>query len=136
MLAALCFTVVLLVTTAYFIMGSVPLLVLKHDTALDSRFVRSFFSTYYLAAMLTAAATAVSYAIAGRPAFATGAVGLAILAAALRRWVIAKMDALQTQIESGNADAISGFRRTHITAILINLAQLVVVVWSLTAFKL
>ena len=84
MLAALCFTVVLLVTTAYFVMGSVPLLVLKHDTALDSRFVRSFFSTYYLAAMLTAAATAVSYAIAGRPAFATGAVGLAILAAALR----------------------------------------------------
>ena len=136
MFAALCFTVALLVTTAYFLMGSVPLLVLKHDTPRDSRFVRSFFNTYYLAAMFTAAATAVSYAIAGRPAFATGAAGLAVLAAALRRRVIAKMDALQTQIQAGNTDAIPGFRRTHITAILINLAQLVVIVWSLTAFKL
>ena len=136
MFAALCFTVALLVTTAYFLMGSVPLLVLKHDTPRDSRFVRSFFNTYYLAAMFTAAATAVSYAIAGRPAFATGAAGLAVLAAALRRRVIAEMDALQTQIQAGNTNAIPGFRRTHITAILINLAQLVVIVWSLTAFKL
>lgn len=136
MLCALCFTVALLVTTAYFIMGSVPLLVLQHDTPLDSSFVRSFFSTYYLAAMVTATATAVSYAIAGRPAFATGAVALVMLAATLRRTVIAKMDALQSRIQSGNAEAISSFRRTHITAILINLAQLVVIVWSLATFKL
>jgi hypothetical protein len=135
MLAALCFTVALLVITAYFLMGSVPLLVLKHDTALDSRFVRSFFNTYYMLAMVTATATAVSYAIAGRPAFATGAAGLAILASVLRRRVIDKMDALRTQIQTGNADAIPDFRRTHITAILINLAQLVVIVWSLTALK-
>lgn len=41
------FTVALLVTTAYFLLGSVPLLVLKHDTPLDSRFLRGCFNTYY-----------------------------------------------------------------------------------------
>ena len=40
---ALFFTVVLLVTTAYFIMGGIPLLILAHDTPLDGRFVRRFF---------------------------------------------------------------------------------------------
>ena len=62
MFAALFFTVALLVTTAYFIMGSIPLLVLKHDTPLDARFVRGFFNLYYVAAFITASATAVSFA--------------------------------------------------------------------------
>jgi len=134
-LAALFFTVALLVTTAYFLLGSIPLLVLKHDTPLDSRFIRGFLNTYYLVAMLTAAATAASYAIAGRLGFATGAAGLAILAATLRKRVIPKMDALHAQIQMSNTDAIPGFRRTHIIAILINLAQLVVIVWGLIAFS-
>ena len=136
LIAALVFTVVLLVVTAYFIMGSVPLLILKHDTPLDSRFVRSFFNTYYLAAISAASATAVSYAFAGRLAFAAGAASLALLAALLRGRVIPKMDSLQAQIQVSGTDAIAGFRRTHLTAILINLAQLVVIVWSLTALSL
>ena len=136
LIAALVFTVVLLIVTAYFIMGSVPLLILKHDTPLDSRFVRSFFNTYYLAAISAASATAVSYAFAGRLAFAAGAASLALLAALLRGRVIPKMDSLQAQIRVSETDAIAGFRRTHLTAILINLAQLVVIVWSLTALSL
>ena len=84
MYAALFFTVALLVTTAYFLMGSVPLLILKHDTPLDSRFVRGFFNTYYLAAMFTVTGTSLSCAFAGRSAFAIGAAMLAILAAILR----------------------------------------------------
>ena len=59
MIAALLFTVALFVTTAYFIMGSIPLLVLKHDTPLDARFVRGFFNTYYVAAVVTASATSI-----------------------------------------------------------------------------
>ena len=73
---ALFFTVALLVTTAYFMMGSLPLLILKHDTPVDARFIRGFFSVYFGAAMFTAAGTAVSYEFLGRPAFATGAVTL------------------------------------------------------------
>jgi hypothetical protein len=45
------------------------------------------------------------------------------------------MEALGSQIQSGGTDAIPGFRRTHVFAILVNLAQLVLIVWSLTAFS-
>src|SRR6478609_4503284 len=133
MLAALGFTVALLVTTAYFIMGSIPLLVLKHDTPLDARFVRGFFNVYYVAAFVCASATAVSYAFANRPGIAAGAATLAMIAIVLRNKVIPKMDALGSQIQSNYMDAIPGFRRTHVTAILINIAQLVAIVWSLIA---
>jgi len=136
LIAALFFTVALLVTTAYFLMGSVPLLILKHDTPMDSRFVRGFFNTYYLAVMFTASATAVSYAFSARPAVAVGAAALALLAAILRRKVIPKMDSLRAQIQVGEASAIAAFRRIHVAAILINLAQLVLIVWSLIAASL
>lgn len=136
MQAALFFTVALMVTTAYFFMGAIPLLILKHDTPVDGRFVRGFFNTYYLAAMVTATGTAVSYAFAGRFAFAVGAAALAVLALVLRGDIIGKMDHLRAQIESDNYRAIPSFRKTHLTAILINLVQLVVIVWSLTTLKL
>lgn len=134
MFAALGFTVALLVTTAYFIMGSIPLLILKHDSPLDARFVRGFFNIYYVAAFVSAAATAVSYALAGRFGVALGAAALALLAMVLRKKVIPRMDSLGAEIESNYMDAIPGFRRTHITAILINVGQLALIVWSLIAF--
>lgn len=136
LVVALFFTVALLVTTTYFLLGSVPLLILKHDTPLDSRFVRGFFNIYYLAAMFTASATAVSYAIAGWQILAAGAAALALLAALLRRKVIPKMDSLRAQMQVGETSAIPGFRRTHVAAILINLAQLVLIVWSLITVSL
>jgi len=136
LIAALFFTVAMLVTTAYFLLGSVPLLILKHDTPLDARFVRGFFNTYYLAAMVTASAAAVSYAFAERLAFAIGAAALALLATILRRRIIAQMDSLRPRIQVGGTDAIPGFRRTHVSAILVNLAQLVFIVWSLTTLPL
>jgi hypothetical protein len=135
-IAALFFTVALLVTTTYFILGSIPLLVLKHDTPLDARFVRGFFNIYYRAAIVTASATAISYALAGRPALAAGAAGLAMLAVVLRKKVIPKMDALGAEIQSRPMDAIPGFRKTHLAAIAINIGQLAAIVWSLTVERL
>lgn len=135
MFAALFFTVALLVTTAYFLMGSLPLLVLTHDTPLDARFVRGFFNLYYVTAFATASATAISFLFAGRPGIAAGAAALALIAVVLRKKIIPKMDALGTQIQSNYMEAIPGFRRTHITAILINLAQLVAIVWTLISLS-
>lgn len=133
LIAALVFTVALLVTTAYFLMGSVPLLILKHDTTMDSRFVRGFFNTYYLAVLFTASATAVCYGLSGRHTVAVGAAALALLGVVLRRTIIPKMDALRPLIQSGERHAIATFRRIHVVAMLINLAQLVLIVWSLIA---
>lgn len=67
LIAAMFFTVALLVTTAYFITGSIPLLVIKHDTPLDARFVRGFFHVYYVCAFATASATAIRFALAALP---------------------------------------------------------------------
>ena len=44
---AIVFTVALMVITAYFLMGGLPLLILKHDVPLDARFIRGFFQIYY-----------------------------------------------------------------------------------------
>jgi hypothetical protein len=136
LIAALFFTVALLVTSAYFILGSIPLLILKHDTPLDARFVRGFFSIYYTAAIVTAGATSVSYALAARTAFATGAGVLTVPAFFLRKQVIPKMDALGARMQVNAMDAIPGIRKTHVTAIAINIAQLVAIVWGLTTLRL
>jgi hypothetical protein len=135
LIAALFFTVALLVTTAYFFLGSVPLLVLKHDTPKDARFVRGFFNTYYLGVMFTAGATAVCYAFAERAVLAAGAAGLALLAATLRAKVIPRMEFLGAEIQAGVIEAIRKFRRAHWFAILVNLAQLVLIIASLVAFS-
>mgnify|MGYP003583480053 CR=1 FL=1 len=135
MFAALFFTVALLVTTAYFIMGSVPLLILKHDTPLDARFVRAFFNVYYKAAFGTAAATAVSYALAHRFGIAIGAAVLAWVAVLLRRKILPRMDSLGAQIQSNDLNAIPGFRKTHLAAIAINIAQLAAIVWCLVVLS-
>ena len=136
LVVALVFTVILLVITAYFLMGSMPLLILKHDTPLDARFVRGFFNTYYVAATYAAGATSLSYAVAGRFVFAAGAAGLAVVTIFLRRTVMQRMDSLRAELHANAASAIAAFRRTHLAAILANLAQLALIVWSLVALPL
>jgi len=74
------FTVVLLVTTAYFLLGGLPLLVLAHDVPLDARFIHSFFNLYYKAAFWAALGAAVSHALWGR----------LVLAGAQQRWWVCR----------------------------------------------
>jgi hypothetical protein len=136
LIVALVFTVILMVITAYFLMGSVPLMILKHDTPLDARFVRGFFNTYYVAATYAAGATSLSYAVAGRFVFAAGAAGLVVLTIFLRRSVMQRMDSLRAELQADATSAIAAFRRTHLAAIVANLAQLAVIVWSLVALPL
>ena len=131
---ALFFTVALLVVTAYFLLGSVPLLILKHDNPMDSKFIRSFYLTYYKIALFVATAATASFAIAGRPAFAAGAATIAIVTWVLRRRFIPMMDELGTQIRSEDLIAIPAFRKIHKSAILINLTQLMAILGSLGFF--
>ena len=128
---ALMATVVLLVWMGFFMMGSLPLLVLAHDTPLDARFIRGLFNVYYLAVVPTASAAALSYAWTGRPVFAAGMGAIAALAFALRRWVIIpRMDVLRETIPALNASILQ-FRRLHIAGMLLNAVQLAAVVGAL-----
>jgi hypothetical protein len=132
--AALFFTVALLMVTAYFFLGSVPLLILKHDNPVDAKFIQAFYSTYYRIAFFTALGAMVSYALSARPGFATGAAAIAVVAWVLRRKFLPKMALLESQIQVDEAAAIPVFRKIHKTAISINLVQLVGIVGSLGSF--
>lgn len=129
---ALFFTVALLAVTAYFLLGSVPLLVLKHDNPVDASFIRSFYTTYYRIALITALGTAICYALAGRTALALGASGIALLTLLLRARFIPMMDQLAPQIQANEAFAIPAFRQLHKSAILINTGQLLAILGSLS----
>jgi hypothetical protein len=127
---ALIFTVALLLTTAYFILGGLPLLVLKHDVPLDAQFIRAFFSVYYKAAFWTSLGACVSYALWGRFGFAAGAAALTVLAVFLRRRLLPAMHKVATRIEANDVEAIQHFRRVHAMALLANVGQMVLVVWG------
>lgn len=134
-LALFC-TVVLLAVNAYFLMGSVPLLILRHDVPMDAQFVRAFFATYFRIAGVAAVLTALSFLWAHRPVLAACAGGLAVLTVTLRRLFIPRMDALRPRLQAGEALAIPRFRRLHLLAILATLAQLVATVWTLVAVSI
>ena len=131
LIIALIATVALFATTAYFLFGSVPLLVLQHDTPMDARFVRGFFNAYYRTVAGAAGVAAAGYAIAGRLPIGVGAAALAVLALALRHLFIPRMEALGAEMQEAGALAISKFRRIHIAAIAINFLQLVTIVTTL-----
>lgn len=136
MYGSLFFTVALLVTSAYFLMGGLPLLILKHDVALDARFVRGFFNVYCKASFWTALGACLSYALWGRWAFAAGAAAFVGIALGVRKALLPAMQAMGAQIEANAAGAIVQFRRLHVAVLLLNLAQLVVLVWSITRLSL
>ncbi len=131
---ALLFTVALLAITAYFLLGSVPLLILKHDNPVDSRFIRSFYITYFRMAFVAAVGTAASYAMAARLPFAAGAAAIAILTLVLRAHLIPRMDQLGSRIQGDEPLAIPEFRKMHKSAILINTVQLMAILGSLGLF--
>ena len=132
--AALLFTVALLAVTAYFLLGSVPLLALKHDDPVDAKFIQSFYDTYYRIAFIVALGTTVSFALSSRPLFAAGAAVITVLAWVLRRKIIPWMDALGTPGPENDKASIPVFRKVHKRAILINLVQLVAIVSSLGSY--
>src|SRR4051794_24544798 len=105
--AALFFTVALLVTTAYFLMGGVPLLILKHDTPMDAWFIRRFFTIYYKSVFYAAIGAAASYALSGHFGFAIGTAAIGLVTAALRRRLIPAMELIGGQIQEDGAGAIA-----------------------------
>ena len=133
---ALASTVVLLVVMSYFMLGSLPLLVLEHDTPLDANFIRGFFHLYYRIVPPAAAIAAVAYAIAGQPAFCAGMVVLLVLVLLARRHILPRMDALRASMTPGDAGGISRFRSLHKRGMLLNAVQVIALGVSLVWLKL
>ena len=136
LIVALISTVALLVWMGFFMMGSLPLLVLKHDTPLDSRFIRGLFNVYYVAIMITAAMGALSYALAGRFAIALVFACVATLGFAGRYWIVSRMDSVRSTMTADDSFAIQRFRRLHILGMLINVALLASYCFGMTQVSL
>ncbi len=132
--AALFSTIPLLLCMGYFFMGSLPLLILKHDTPMDSRFIRGFFKTYYVAVMCAATIPAVAFALVGQLAFSAAMLAIVALALFLRKKILPYMDGLRIRIESEDSSAITDFRRIHIAGMAVNFVQLAVLIWGLFHF--
>ena len=124
--------VVLLFPMGVFMLTTPALLILKHDTPTDARFIRGLFNLYYVAVMTVALAGAAGNALAGRPAVAAAMAGLALFVYGVRRWVISRMDQQRDAIARGEPMAVSRFRRLHIGGMLVNVVQLGIAVWGLT----
>ncbi|HMS06648.1 MAG TPA: hypothetical protein PKD73_12795 [Burkholderiaceae bacterium] len=134
---ALLLTVVLIVITTYFLLGGLPLLILKHETPVDASFIRSFFTWYYRVAIVAAIAAAVAYASADRWFFAIGTGAIAVIALRLRGKLLPAMDQMGARIHTaGESVAVRHFRHLHVTALTINFLQLVVLIWGVTRIAL
>lgn len=123
--------VALLFPMLFFTFASPPLLILKHDTPQDARFVRGLFHHYYTVVTIAASAGALAQIAMGHFGPAVAMAGVAALAFSLYRWLIPRMDALREPINRGDAAAIAQFRRLHIMGMLINVVQVAVVAWGL-----
>lgn len=124
--------VVLLFPMGFFALASPPLLVLKHDTPLDGRFVRSMFNLYYVVVMTIAALAAAGCAAVGHLllAFAMGLVLAFVFA--LRLWMVSGFDRLRAEIAAGAAGAVKRFKRWHLAGMVVNVFQIAAVAWGLT----
>ena len=65
-----------------------------------------------------------------RPVFAVGAIAIAGFALTVRRWLLQRMDAELQARDAGVATAVGQLRALHVQAMLINAAQLAIVLAS------
>lgn len=113
-------TVALLISMGFLVLGSVPLLILKHDKPLDAHFIRCVFNTHYVASAGIAAIAASSHALAGHAAMTLFTLLFAGWALIGKRRIVGGMDALRRARHTRGAMEVSRFRRLHITGIAVN----------------
>jgi len=129
---ALVSTVLLLMSLGFSVLGSTPLLILKHDVAMDSRVVRQVFHYCYRLVTVVAVVGSAAYAFAGRPLLSAAIGGVAIVAIAMHHWLLTRMDSLRATMHDGDTAALSRFRKLHITGIAVNATQLVAMGFATT----
>ena len=123
---------VLLFAMGFFMLASPPLLILKHDTPVDGRFIRGLFNLYYLSVMTIAAVGAAGCALMGQGTVALAMGGLVVFVFAVRLWVVSQMDDLRGAMARGESMAMPKFRRLHIAGMVLNVVQLGTVAWGMT----
>ena len=123
--------VLLLVWMGFFMLGSLPLMILKHDTPMDARFIRGLFDVYYKAVIVVASAGTLAHAFARRPAMTAVMVAIGAVAFCSRRMILSRMDRLRLTMTATDAAGIRQFRRLHVVGMVLNVVQLLALCGSL-----
>jgi hypothetical protein len=129
-------TILLLMSLGFSVLGPTPLLILKHDVAMDSRVIRQVFHYCYRLITIMATAATIAFALAGRPLLSVCLGCMAVLALVLHHVMLTRMDVLRTTMHDGDTAAISRFRKLHVTGIALNLSQLGALTWGMTQVAL
>lgn len=133
---ALLGTVGLLVSQGFFMLGTLPLLILKHDTPTDSRFIRGVFNTCYLVVMGIAALVSISFASISQWQYCLATAAFALVIFVIRFAILSRMDHVRAMLNLHDAVAVKRFRRIHITGMLLNASLLATVAWTMTRLGL
>lgn len=123
--------VLLILWMFYFAVGSLPLLILKHSIASDSRMVRGFFDVHYRVLFVIGNVGAVSAAASGRLLLAATIAGIVLIGFVARRLIVPRMDALRPQMTASDAPAVQRFRRLHVAGVVLDVVLLAAFVLSL-----
>jgi hypothetical protein len=108
----------------YLLLGSMPLLIVKHDDPSDSRLVRGFFDVHYKVLVLFASIGALSAALADRRLLAAYIGCMALIGVAAHRIIVHRMDTLRGTMHAADDPAIRLFRRLHVAGLLLNVLLL------------
>ncbi|WP_297725870.1 hypothetical protein [Limnohabitans sp. Rim8] len=133
---ALVSTVLLLMKLGFSVMGTTPLLVLKHVQLMDSRVIRQVFHYCYRSIAVVAIAACIGNALVDRQDVSFCAGAIAILVLALHHWILIRMDALRVTMHDGDTQAVSNFRQLHAIVVFMNIALFSVAIWAITQIKL
>ena len=133
---ALVSTVLLLMTLGFSVLGTTPLLVLKHVQPMDSRVIRQVFHYCYRLIAVVAIAACIGNALVDHQDVSFCAGTIAILVLALHHWILISMDALRVTMHDGDTQAVSNFRQLHAIGVFMNIALFSVAIWAITQIKL
>ncbi|MBK6850318.1 MAG: hypothetical protein IPG93_01580 [Burkholderiales bacterium] len=124
-------TIPLLFWMGISVMGAVGLLVLKHNSPSDARFVRGLFNVTYVAVIALALVGALVNAYASYWDSVARLLALAGCDALVRRWLLGRMDRLRLLGQPQESFDKHGFRRLHLVGIAVNAGQVIVPVLGL-----
>jgi hypothetical protein len=127
---ALYAAVILLLPMVAFFLSSPTFLLVGLEIPEVTQLLRGLFNGYFLIMAVAGAVSAVGFVVAGRPAFAVGAIAVAIFATMARRWFLQRIDAELQAGAAGIAMAVPRLRTLHVKGMLANAVQLVAVVGS------
>ena len=127
---ALYAAVILLLPMLCFFLSTPTFLLVGMEVPEVTQLLRSLFNGYFLGIGMAGIVTTVMFATAGRPFFAVGAIAIAAVSIAVRRWLLRRMDAELQARDAGGATAVRQLRVLHMKSMLINAILLAAVVAS------